>query len=82
MVLLLSDLDRGPGLWHFPDDLLEDNDFVTMINTLLCKSFADLDPMLQWEALKANLKAKTQYYMKFHRKQHKSELASLQTLLH
>ena len=32
---LLPDLDRGPGLWCFPDNLLEDSDFVTMVNALL-----------------------------------------------
>ena len=82
MALLLPDLDRGPGLWHFPDNFLEDNDFVTMVNALFHKIFPDLDPMLQWEALKADIKVHTQQYTKFCRKQHRSEIASLQTLLH
>ena len=76
------DDDKGPRLWKFPDDILNDENFVKEIETLLNGEDPKLDIQVIWETLKLDIKMKTQQFTKFHRKQHKSKLSSLQRLLH
>ncbi len=72
---------KGPGLWKFLDDVLDNESFVKEIEALLNGKDPDLDMQVIWETLKLDIKIKTQQFTKFCRRQHKSELSSLQRLL-
>ena len=76
----IPDAAKGPGMWRFPDDVLEADDYQKAMGSLLSKIQGD-DPIALWENLKLQVKQYTQQYMKFQYKQHKTELGSLQLLL-
>ncbi len=76
----ILDVARGPGMWRFPDDVLEAADYQKAMCSLLNEIQGD-DPIALWENLKLQVKQYTQQYTKFQCKQHKTELGSLQLLL-
>ncbi len=77
----LLDTNKGPGMWCFPDDLLDDTEYVNKVRNVILQG-NNLDPQSGWDLLKSQLKTFTQTYTKFCCKQHKAELSSLQGLLH
>ena len=56
---------RGPGIWKFNDDLLNDKCYLKEINNFIdvfLLSNTNKDPCLQWELLKNEIKAQTIQY--------------------
>ena len=74
-------VDRGPGQWCFPDDVLEDDKLTTRISQLLQKDLGTDSICMHWEMLKLEIRDLIQEFTKFHKKQKHSELLSLQRLL-
>ncbi len=52
-------VDRGPGQWQFPDDVLEDDELTTRISQLLQKDLGTDFISMQWEMLKLEIRELT-----------------------
>ncbi len=61
-------VDRGPGQWHCPDDVLEDDKLTTRISQLLQKDLGIDSISMHWEMLKLEIRDLTQEFTKFHKK--------------
>ena len=60
----LPDMDKGLGMWHFPDDLLDNTEYINKVRNVILQG-NDLDPQSGWDLLKSQLKTFTQTYTKF-----------------
>ena len=57
-----SNFVRGPGIWRFNDSLLQDRNYIDIINALIEEFQSDQtinDPILKWDLLKAEIKSLT-----------------------
>ena len=65
---LQSELERGPGTWKFNNTLLEDQDYIDLINFIYpwtLEKYKDVESkQLLWELIKMELRAKTMSYSK------------------
>ena len=65
---LQSELERGPGTWKFNNTLLEDQDYIDLINFIYpwtLEKYKDVESkQLLWELIKVELRAKTMSYSK------------------
>ena len=65
---LQSELKRGPGTWKFKNTLLEDQDYIDLINFIYpwtLEKYKDVESkQLLWELIKVELRAKTMSYSK------------------
>ena len=65
---LQSELKRGPGTWKFNNTLLEDQDYIDLINFIYPRTlekYKDVESkQLLWELIKMELRAKTMSYSK------------------
>ena len=65
---LQSELKRGPGTWKFNNTLLEDQDYIDLINIIYPRTqekYKDVESkQLLWELVKMELRAKTISYSK------------------
>ena len=63
---LQSELKRGPGTWKFNNTLLEDQDYIDLINFIYPRTlekYKDVESkQLLWELIKMELRAKTMSY--------------------
>ncbi len=57
--------DRGPGQWHFSDDLLEDQVMEQEIEKILDSNLDGNDPQLWWELIKLQIRGIAQYFAWF-----------------
>ncbi len=74
-------MDKGLGIWCFFDDLLDNSDFVKIVEDFLSRPDEVDDELLAWESIKSQAQSCVQQYVNFCRKQHRSEIHSLQMLL-
>ena len=65
---LPSELKRGPGTWKFNNTLLENQDYIDVINFIhprTLEKYKDVESrQLLWELIKMELRAKTMSYSK------------------
>ena len=71
--------NRGPGQWHFPDDVLDDEKHIQQFQQLFGNDYIKCPPF-QWEALKLEVKSICQQITRFRRKQRNNELSNLHKL--
>ena len=60
----IPDAAKGPGMWRFPDDVLEAANYQKAVCSLLIEIQGD-DLIALWENLKCQVKQYTQQYTKF-----------------
>lgn len=76
---------RGPGLWKFNNSLVEDNEYVKLIQEnypVICEKYADLkDDRLKWELIKMEIRTLTISYSKHKAKQRRNRETELQNRL-
>ena len=79
---LQSELKRGPGTWKFNNTLLEDQDYIDLINFIYpwtLEKYKDVESkQLLWELIKMELRAKTMSYSKKKRAEVKNREIFLQ----
>jgi len=59
--------DRGPGIWKFNNSLLNDTNYINLIQTLIHEHTQhnnNTNAQLQWEIIKCEIKSKTMSYAK------------------
>jgi len=64
-----GEFKRGPGSWKFNNQLLEDQDYINLINTSYNKKFLDKykdvrSKKLLWDMIKMEIRSKTIQYSK------------------
>ena len=76
---------RGPGLWKFNNSLVEDNEYVELIEenyAAICEKYSDLkDDRLKWELIKMEIRRLTISYSKHKEKQRRIRETELQKRL-
>jgi len=81
---LQSELKRGPGTWKFNNTLLEDQDYIDLINFIYPRTLEKYNDVeskqLLWELIKMELRAKTMSYSKKKRAEVKNERLSSNTI--
>ena len=81
---LQSELKRGPGTWKFNNTLLEDQDYIDLINFIYPRTlekYKDVESkQLIWELIKMELGAKTMSYSKKKEPRSKNVILSSNTI--
>ena len=78
-VFQLPDDTKGPKLWWFSSDLLENETFCQQV-ALICENF-DKSALLSWETAKLKFQSIAQQHTCFRIKQKKHEISSLKSML-
>ena len=66
VIMAVSKSDLGPSQWCFPEDLVKDQDTLTMLRELLDNvGRCDLTACLRWEICKNKIQAWCQKKIKF-----------------
>ena len=76
--------DRGPGIWKFNNSLLNDTNYINLIQTLIHEHTQhnnNTNAQLQWEIIKCEIKSKTMSYAKEKAKTKINIQANLETEL-
>ncbi len=76
----LPDKDKGPKLWHLPEDALSNKCTCQNIDLIL-NNFNYNDPLNSWEGIKVKVQNTVQVHNKFCQKQIQQELAGLKSSL-
>ena len=81
---LQSELKRGPGTWKFNNTLLEDQDYIDLINFIYPRTLEKYNDVeskqLLWDLIKMELRAKTMSYSKKKRAEVKNGRLSSNTI--
>jgi len=82
---LKSEVIRGPGTWKFNNSLLEDENYVILINFIypqILEKYNEVeDKQLLWELIKVEIRCRTITYSKNKRRELKKREISLQQSL-
>ena len=76
--------DRGPGIWKFNKSLLNDTNYINLIQTLIhehTQHTNNTNAQLQWEIIKGEIKSKTMSYAKEKAKTKRNIQTNLETEL-